>query len=104
MRKDVKSKDAETYFERALRLEPDEPMALLNLGQIRYNQGNLGEARKLVTRHNKVVNPSAESLWLTVRVERKLGDRLAETAAANQLRRRYPASPEFQALQRGQYD
>ena len=102
--KTPQAKDAEAFFERALRLEPDEPAALLNLGQIRYRQGNMGDARKLVTRHNKLVNPSSESLWLALRIERKLGDRLQEQAFANQLRRRYPESPEYQALQRGAYD
>ena len=104
LKSDAKSKDAEAFFERALRLEPDEPTALLNLGQIRYSQGNVGEARKLVARYNKLVTPSAESLWLGVRIERKLGERLQEQALANQLRRRFPGSPEVQALQRGQYD
>jgi type IV pilus assembly protein PilF len=97
-------KDAEVFFERALKLEPDEPGSLLQLGQIRYRQGNVGEARKLVARHNKLVNPSAESLWLALRIERRLGERLQEQAYANQLRRRYPASAEYQALQRGLYD
>jgi type IV pilus assembly protein PilF len=97
-------KDAEAFFERALKLEPDEPGALLHLGQIRYRQGNMGEARKLVARHNKLVTPSAESLWLALRIERRLGERVAEQAFANQLRRRYPTSPEFQALQRAQFD
>jgi type IV pilus assembly protein PilF len=97
-------KDAEVFFERALKLEPDEPASLLQLGQIRYRQGNIGEARKLVQRHNKLVAPSAESLWLALRIERRMGERVAEQSFANQLRRRYPDSPEFQALQRGQFD
>ena len=97
-------KDAEAFFERALKLEPDEPASLVGLGQIRYRQGNIGEARKLVTRHNKLVTPTSESLWLAVRIERRMGERLQEQAFANQLRRRYPDSREFQALQRGQYD
>jgi type IV pilus assembly protein PilF len=96
--------DAEAFFERALKLEPDEPASLVGLGQIRYRQGNIGEARKLVTRYNKLVTPTSESLWLAVRVERRMGERLQEQAFANQLRRRYPDSREFQALQRGQYD
>ncbi|HEV3009537.1 MAG TPA: type IV pilus biogenesis/stability protein PilW [Burkholderiales bacterium] len=100
----AKSKDAEAFFERALRLEPDEPASLLQLGQIRYRQGNVGEARKLVARHNKLVNPSPESLWLALRIERRLGERLQEQALANQLRRRYPDSAEYRALQRGQYE
>jgi type IV pilus assembly protein PilF len=97
-------KDAEAFFERALKFEPDEPASLVGLGQIRYRQGNIGEARKLVTRYNKLVTPTSESLWLAVRVERRMGERLQEQAFANQLRRRYPDSREFQALQRGQYD
>jgi type IV pilus assembly protein PilF len=104
LKTEPKSKDAEAFFERALRLEPDEPAALLNLGQIRYDQGNIFEARKLVARHNKLVNPSPESLWLAVRIERRLGERVLEQSYANQLRRRFPASPEYQAMQRGQYD
>jgi type IV pilus assembly protein PilF len=97
-------KDAEACLERALRLEPDDPGALLNLGVVRYRQGNVGEARKLVARYNKLVTPSAESLWLAVRIERRLGERMQEQAFANQLRRRYPTSPEFELLQKGRYD
>jgi type IV pilus assembly protein PilF len=98
------SKEAEQYFERALRLEPDEPASLINLGQIRYRQGKLDEARRLVSRYNKLSDPSAESLWLALRIERKSGERVAEQSYANQLRRRYPASAEYQAMQRGKFD
>ena len=97
-------KDAEAFFERALKFEPDEPAALVGLGLIRYRQGNIGEARKLVSRYNKLVTPTSESLWLALRIERRLGERVQEQAFANQLRRRYPESPEYQALQRGQFD
>ncbi len=97
-------KDAEDYFQRALRLEPDDPASLLYLGQIRYQQGNVADARKLVSRHNKLVTPTAESLWLALRIERKGGERVAETGYATQLRRRFPGSPEYQALQRGQFE
>jgi type IV pilus assembly protein PilF len=97
-------KDADDYFQRALKLEPDEPTALLQLGQIRYRQNNLEEARRLVSRVNRLLAPTAESLWLAVRIERKLGERAAEQSYAIQLRRRFPSSAEFQALQRGEYD
>ena len=78
--------------------------SLLLLGQIRYKQGNLEDARKLVSRYNKLVEPTAESLWLALRVERKLGERVAEAGYANQLRRRFNGSREYQLLQRGEYD
>ena len=98
------AKDAEQYFERALRLEPDEPVSLLQLAQIRYRQGRIPEARTMVERHNKLVAPSAESLWLALRIERRSGERVAEQSYANQLRRRFPGSAEYQALQRGKFD
>lgn len=97
-------KDAENFFQLALKLDPDEPASLLKLGEIRYGQGQIDDARKLLARHNKLVSPSAESLWLALRIERRLGERVAEQSYANQLRRRFPGSPEYQALQRGQYD
>jgi type IV pilus assembly protein PilF len=103
MRKD-NVKDAEDYFLRALRQEPNDPTSLLQLGQIRYRQGSLEDARNLVSRHNKLVDPTAESLWLAVRVERKLGERVAESSFANQLRRRFNGSREYLLLQRGEYD
>jgi type IV pilus assembly protein PilF len=98
------AKDAEQFFERALKLDPDETSALLNLGQIRYQQGRMEDARRLVSRYNKVADPSAESLWLALKIERRSGARVAEQSYATQLRRRYPASPEYQALQRGKFD
>ena len=97
-------KEAEQFFERALRLEPDEPASLLNLGQIRYKQGKIDDARRLVSRYNKLSEPSAESLWLALRIERKSGERVAEQSYATQLRRRFPGSPEYQSLQRGKLD
>ena len=57
-----------------------------------------------MSQHNKLVAPSAEALWLALRIERKLGERVAEQSYANQLRRRFPSSPEYQALQRGSFD
>jgi len=98
------AKEAEDYFQRALKLDPDEPAALLKLGEIRYRQGSNQDAQKLVARYNKLVAPTPESLWLALRIERRLGQRVAEQSYANQLRRRFPGSPEYQSLQRGQYD
>jgi type IV pilus assembly protein PilF len=97
-------KDAEEFFQRALKMEPDEPNSLLQLGQIRYQQGRMDDARTMVSRHNKLVAPNAESLWLALRIERKAGMRAAEQSYATQLRRRFPTSDEFRKLQRGAFD
>jgi type IV pilus assembly protein PilF len=97
-------KDAEEFFQRALRLDPDDPASTLQMAQIRYRQGRMEDSRTLVTRYNKIVSPSPESLWLALRVERKLGQRVAMQSLATQLRRRFPGSPEYQLLQRGKFD
>ena len=55
-------------------------------------------------RYNKIATPSPESLWLALRIERRAGERVAEQSYANQLRRRFPGSKEYQALQRGEYE
>jgi type IV pilus assembly protein PilF len=98
-------KEAEAYFERALRLDPNSFQAMLPYADLLYRRGQLQEAKSLVARFNRLVpDGTPESLWLGVRIERKLGDRLAEANLASQLRRRYAGSPEYQSLQRGDYD
>jgi type IV pilus assembly protein PilF len=97
-------KDAEEFFQRALKLDPDEPLSTLQMGEIRYRQGRIDEARKLAGRYNKLVSPTAESLWLATRIERKAGERVAENSFASQLRRRFPNSPEYQLLQQGRFE
>jgi len=97
-------RDAVDYFDRALKLDPDNLSSLMNLAQLRYKHGNLDAARSLVAHFNKLVEPSAESLWLALRIERKLGDSASEMSFATQLRRRFPGSRETQALARGNFE
>jgi type IV pilus assembly protein PilF len=97
-------KQAEVYYNKALKLQPDFGMALVKLADLQFRQGNLNEARKLLTRHQEVSPPTPESLWLGVRLEHKFGDRSQEAAYNLQLRKRFPDSPEAQLLIRGQYE
>jgi type IV pilus assembly protein PilF len=97
-------REAEDHLTRALRFEPNLPIAMLKLAELRYRQGRFVDARTAVSRHAAIAPSSAESLWLALRIERRLGARTAELSYANQLRRRFPGSPEHQALQRGEYD
>lgn len=97
-------RDAQDYLERALRLDPNYYPALINLAQIKYRRGDLDNARNLVGRYNKLAEPTAESLWLALRIERKLGDSSAASSYANQLRRRFPGSKEYQEMQKGRFE
>ncbi len=97
-------KQAEAYYKKALKLQPDHGLAIVKLAELNFRQGNLNEAQRLLTRHQEVASPTAESLWLGVRMERKRGDRSQEAAYNLQLRKRFPDSPEAQMLTRGQYE
>ena len=96
--------DGIEFLERALRLDVNYLPAMINLAQLRYRRGELEAARVLVGQFNKVVEPTAESLWLATRIERRLGDKNAETNFANQLRRRFAGSRESQEMQKGNYE
>jgi type IV pilus assembly protein PilF len=97
--------EAAKYLDRALRLDPNNRQAMLPYAELLYRRGQYQQAKELVGRFNKLIpEPTAESLWLGLRIERKLGDRAAETSLATQLRRRYANSTEYQSLLRGDFD
>jgi type IV pilus assembly protein PilF len=95
---------AEASLQKSLKLQPDNPNTLLKLAGLRFRQGQLLEAQRLLGRHAELAQPTAESLWLGVRVERKLGDRAQEAAYGLQLRKRFPDSNEARLLLAGQYE
>jgi type IV pilus assembly protein PilF len=97
-------KAAEDYLLTALRLSPTNTQALFWLADIAYRQGRHSEARQWATDIEKMMEPTAEVIWMALRIERKLGNRDAEARYASQLRRRFPGSPEHRLLMQGQYD
>lgn len=97
-------KAAEDYLLTALRLSPTNTQALFWLADVAYRTGRHAEARQWTTDIEKMMEPTAEVIWLALRIERKLGNREAEARYATQLRRRFPGSPEQRLLAQGQYD
>lgn len=97
-------KAAETHYNKALKLQPEMPLAIIKLAGLSFRQGKSNEAQRLLSRFSQVSLPTAESLWLGVRLERSLGDRDQAAAYALQLRRQFPDSDEAQRLMRGQYE
>jgi type IV pilus assembly protein PilF len=97
-------KEALEFYDRSLRLDPTYAPALIGLAQLKFRRGDVRDARALVGRYNKIAEPTAESLWLGLRIERKLGDRAAEGSYATALRRRFAGSREYQELQKGRYE
>ena len=97
-------KAAEDYFLGALRLDGNNDRAHYFLADISYRQGKLAAARLHLAELHRLSEPSPDSLWLAVRIERKLGDSEAEARYAAQLRRKFPGTPEQQKLMQGQYE
>ena len=97
-------KAAENYLMMALRLSPTNTQALFWLADIARRQGRYAEARQWTTDIEKMMEPTAQVIWLALRIERKLGNREAEARYATQLRRRFPGSPEQRLLTQGQYE
>lgn len=97
-------KAAEAYLLNALRLSPTNTQALFGLAEIAYRHGRHAEARQWATDIEKMMEPTAEVIWLALRIERKLGNRDAEARYASQLRRRFPGSAEQRLLTQGQYE
>lgn len=95
---------AEANLTRALKLQPDNAKALIKLAGLNFRQGKYNETQRLLTRYNQIAPPTAESLWLNLRFERKQGDRAQEAAYGLQLRKRFPDSEETRRLLAGQYE
>lgn len=95
---------AERYFSQAFQYEPGNPSTNANLGRLYYDKGDYERARFYVGRVMKADVMTAEVLWLAIKIERKLGDRSAESSLATQLRRRHGGSAEFAAYQRGAFN
>lgn len=95
---------ATEFFRLALKLRPTQPQALYQLADLSYARGDYGEAKNYLNRLSAVATPTAESLWLGVRVERRLGDRNSEASYAMQLRNKFPNSVEARALGAGKFE
>jgi type IV pilus assembly protein PilF len=95
---------AEANLQKSLKLQPDNPNTIIKLAGLNFRQGRVVEAQRLLARHAALAPPTAESLWLGVRLERKLGDRAQEAAYGLQLRKNFPDSNEARLLMTGQYE
>ena len=97
-------KSAEEFFLKALKLNPNQPQALLALAELYFRANDLPNARAQILPYMKTQTPTPEALWLGVRIERQLGDKNAQESYAQILRQRFPLSKEAQALLTGRYE
>ena len=99
-----KDTEAEGYFQRAFQLDPGNPVAMFNLGELHLRRGDLPKAQFHAQRLLATYEPSAQTLWLAVRVQRKIGDKDQTASLASQLRRLFPDSSEVALLMQSRYE
>jgi type IV pilus assembly protein PilF len=94
----------EEYLLRAVRADRSNLRAYYLLADINYRTKRYADARQWLNDLHAKIDPTAESAWLALRVERQLGDREGEARYIGILRRKYRDSFEYQKLSRGEFD
>jgi type IV pilus assembly protein PilF len=95
---------AERSLARAYELDAGNPVTGFNLANLLYRRGDYARAQFYIRRLNNSDLANAETLWLGVKVERRLGDQVAMRQLAEQLKKRFPQSREVTAYERGTFD
>ncbi len=87
---------AESAFVRATQLNPQQPRALIELGEIRFDERNYIESRDYYSRYSKVGSSTSKSLWLCVRLGRIFQDSNQEASCSEALEGLFPGTDEYQ--------
>jgi len=95
--------DAEASLSKAFELDAGNPVVGFNLAQLIFNRGDLLKAQFHLRRLNNSELANAETLWLGMKVEQRLGNRDALQQLGAQLKRRYPQSRELGSYERGAF-
>jgi type IV pilus assembly protein PilF len=96
--------EAERSLARSYELDAGNPITGYNLANLLFRRGDYNRAQFYIRRLNNSEMANAETLWLGVKVERRLGDRVAMQQLADQLKKRFPKSREAAAYERGAFD
>jgi type IV pilus assembly protein PilF len=96
--------EAERSFARSYELDASNPVSGYNLSALLFQRGEMERAQFYTRRLNNSDLANSETLWLGIKIERKLGNLQAVEQLSTQLRRRYPQSRELASLERGAFD
>lgn len=97
-------REAEQSLLKAYEFDALNPVTGYNLANLLFQNADFARAQFYIRRLNNSEWANAESLWLGVKVENRMGDRVALMQLANQLEKRFPQSKEASAYRRGAFD
>ncbi len=95
---------AQRSLTQAYELDSANPVVGYNLALLMYQRRDDTRALFYIRRVNNSQAANAESLWLGIRIERRLGNREAVSQLADQLKRRFPDARETLAYERGNFN
>jgi type IV pilus assembly protein PilF len=96
--------EAEATLARAYELDAGNPIIGYNLAQLLFQRGDYNRAQFYIRRLNNSDLANAETLWLGIKVEQRMNDKVATDQLGDQLRKRFPQSKERQAFDRGAFN
>ena len=99
-----KTAEAEASLAHSYELDAGNPITGYNLSLLLFNRGEFVRAQFYVRRLNNSELANAESLWLGVKVERRMDNREAMLQLASQLKKRFPQSKELALYEKGAFN
>jgi type IV pilus assembly protein PilF len=96
--------NAERSFARSYELDAGNPISGYNLAKLLFERNESERAQFYIRRLNNSELANSETLWLGIKIERKMGNSEVVSQLSTQLRRRFPQSAELKSLERGAFD
>jgi type IV pilus assembly protein PilF len=96
--------NGESYLFRSLKLDPTNLRAYYLLADISYRAKRYEDARDWLKQLHTQIEPTSETAWLALKIDRKLGNRDGEANNTAILRRKYRDTTEYQQMLRGEFD
>ena len=97
-------KEAGASLLKSYEYDAGNPVTAYNLANVLFKQGELVRAQFYIRRLNNSELANAESLWLGIKVERRLASNEAVAQLATQLERRFAQSTQAALYRRGAFD
>jgi type IV pilus assembly protein PilF len=96
--------EAEESLKHSYELDAGNPIAGFNLASLLFRRGEDTRAQFYIRRLNNSDLANAETLWLGMKIERRLRNAEGVNQLGRQLGQRFPQSREWSAYQRGAFD
>lgn len=87
---------AKNYFTKALRVKPGLPTSLYEMADLNFSEDKYEVAQDYLDAYLKKSSPTAQSLWLGIRIADKMNNKDKEASQALMLQHSFPDSKEYQ--------